>query len=74
MGDPVRLPSGKHVDRSSLVQLLLTSRIDPFSRLAVTRENCPAASELRAQIDTWRGLPAAERAAWVEEHGLGDDD
>jgi ubiquitin conjugation factor E4 B len=54
MEDPVRLPSGKHVDRSFIVQHLRNSDKDPFNNRPMTIEDAKPAPELRARIEAWK--------------------
>ena len=54
MSDPVKLPSGKVMDRSVLTRILLDSAIDPFSRQPLSQENVEECPELRAEIENWK--------------------
>jgi ubiquitin conjugation factor E4 B len=60
MKDPVRLPSGNVVDRSTILQHLLTDQRDPFSRAPMTEEDLEGCADLAARI-----------RAWVEERRAG---
>lgn len=54
MRDPVRLPSGHVVDRSTIVrQLAGHDKSDPFTRLPLTIDQVVPESELRAEIEEW---------------------
>jgi len=54
MEDPVRLPSGPIVDRSTINQHLLNNLSDPFSRLPMTIEDVVPEEELRVRIEAWK--------------------
>ncbi|KAM0430595.1 hypothetical protein ACHAPT_005947 [Fusarium lateritium] len=54
MTDPVLLPSRHIVDRSTIVQHLLSDRKDPFTRQPMTIEDAVPQPELRKQIEQWR--------------------
>jgi ubiquitin conjugation factor E4 B len=53
MSDPIVLPSGHFVDRSTITQHLLNDPIDPFNREAMTIDDLKPAVELKAKIDAW---------------------
>lgn len=53
MKDPVILPSGHFVDRSTITQHLLNDPIDPFNREEMTIDDVKPAIELKAKIDQW---------------------
>ncbi len=53
MLDPVILPSGHFVDRSTITQHLLNDPIDPFNREEMTIDDIKPATELKAKIDKW---------------------
>lgn len=53
MRDPVRLPSGNVVERSSIVQQLLSDPRDPYSRQRCTEEDLEALPDLQARIEAW---------------------
>ncbi|KAI1084660.1 ubiquitin conjugation factor E4 [Whalleya microplaca] len=59
MTDPVILPSHNIVDRSTIVQQLLSNPRDPFTRNPMTIEDVVPADDLRARIEAWK----AERIA-----------
>lgn len=54
MQDPVYLPSGAVVDRSTIIQHLLSDPKDPYTRQPMTIEDVKPAEELRQQIETWK--------------------
>ena len=53
MKDPVILPSGHVVDRSTITQHLLNNSTDPFSRMDMTLDDVKPAVELKARMDQW---------------------
>eukprot|EP00762_Andalucia_godoyi_P003730 ANDGO_08571.mRNA.1 putative ubiquitin conjugation factor E4 len=53
MRDPVKLPSGHAVDRTSILRHMLSDPTDPFSRAPITPEMLVPDVELKAQIDSW---------------------
>ena len=63
MMDPVVLPSGHFVDRSTITQHLLNDPIDPFNREEMTIDDVKPATELKAKIDMWLEEKRAARAA-----------
>jgi ubiquitin conjugation factor E4 B len=64
MKDPVVLPSGHFVDRSTITQHLLNDPIDPFNREEMTIDDVKPATELKARIDKWlEGKRAARDAS-----------
>ena len=54
MSDPVRLPSGKVVDRPTIARHLLSDETDPFNRQRCTLEMCIEDVELRERIQAFR--------------------
>lgn len=62
MLDPVILPSGHFVDRSTITQHLLNDPIDPFNREEMTIDDVKPALELKAKIDQWLLEKRAARA------------
>ncbi|KAK0386365.1 hypothetical protein NLU13_6202 [Sarocladium strictum] len=54
MTDPVLLPSKHIVDRSTIVQHLLSDPKDPFTRQAMTIEDAVPQDELREKILKWK--------------------
>lgn len=63
MTNPVILPSGHYVDRSTITQHLLNDSIDPFNREAMTIDDVKPATELKARMDTWLAEKRAARLA-----------
>lgn len=61
MKDPVVLPSGHFVDRSTITQHLLNDPIDPFSREPMTIDDVRPAVELQARMKTWLDEKRANR-------------
>ena len=53
MMDPVILPSGHYVDRSTITQHLLNDPIDPFNREEMTIEDVKPATELKEKMTKW---------------------
>lgn len=54
MKDPVLLPSRHVVDRSTIVQHLLSDPKDPFTRQPMTIEDAIPQTELKEKIEKWR--------------------
>ncbi|CAK7232485.1 Ubiquitin conjugation factor E4 [Sporothrix bragantina] len=54
MKDPVILPSRHIVDRSTIVQHLLSDPKDPFTRQPMTADDVIPATELKEQIEAWK--------------------
>lgn len=54
MRDPVLLPSQHIVDKSTIVQHLLSDPKDPFTRQAMTVDDAIPQTELRERIEKWR--------------------
>ncbi|KAI2632709.1 ubiquitin conjugation factor E4 [Hypomontagnella submonticulosa] len=71
MTDPVILPSHNIVDRSTIVQQLLSNPLDPFTRSPMTIEDVVPADELRARIQEWKAerIAAAKAKTKVSEGG-----
>lgn len=67
MKDPVILPSKQVVDRSTIIQHLLSDPTDPFTRQALTIEQVVPDDELRAKIDAWREERLAVAKAQAKE-------
>jgi len=61
MVDPVKLPSGKSIDRPTITRHLLSDETDPFSRQRLTVEMLVEDTELKAQITAFKA--AARRRA-----------
>lgn len=53
MKDPVRLPSRQIVDRSTIVQHLLSDMKDPFNRQPMTLDDLVPLEDLRVRIEAW---------------------
>ncbi|KAJ3223435.1 hypothetical protein HK099_001159 [Clydaea vesicula] len=54
MQDPVVLPSGNVLDRSTITKQLLNNPIDPFNRQPMTVDDLVPDLELKARIDEWK--------------------
>lgn len=68
MEDPVTLPSRHTLDRSTIVQHLLSDPTDPFSRQKMAIEDVEPNTELRERIAAWKAERiAAARAKAVAE-------
>lgn len=64
MSDPVILPSRTIVDRSTIIQHLLSDQTDPYTRVPMKIEDVVPADDLRQQIEAWKKEKlAAARAA-----------
>jgi ubiquitin conjugation factor E4 B len=61
MIDPVELPSGHFVDRSTITQHLLNDPIDPFNREPLTIDQVKPAIELKEKMDRWLEEKRASR-------------
>lgn len=53
MKEPVILPSGHVVDRTTISQHLLNDPIDPFNRFPMTIDDVKPATELKEKMDKW---------------------
>ena len=53
MTNPVILPSGHYVDRSTITQHLLNDQMDPFSREKMTVDDIKPATELKERMAKW---------------------
>lgn len=64
MTDPIILPSGNIVDRSTISQHLLSDETDMFTRRPMKIEDVVPADDLRQRIDAWKAekLAAAKAA------------
>lgn len=62
MDDPVILPSGHVVNRSTITQHLLNNPIDPFSREPLSMDDVKPATELRERIAKWLAEQRASRS------------
>jgi ubiquitin conjugation factor E4 B len=65
MTDPVILPSGHFVDRSTITQHLLNDSIDPFNREEMTIDDVKPATELKEQMHKWLEEKRAARDAAI---------
>ena len=63
MSDPVILPSGHYVDRSTITQHLLNDPIDPFNREAMTIDDVKPATELKEKMNLWLAEKRAAKSA-----------
>ena len=63
MEDPVRLPSGEAMERSSIMRHLLTESRNPFNRQPLEEKDLVADDELRGRIEAWKAERRAARAA-----------
>ncbi|KAK8134385.1 hypothetical protein PG984_006397 [Apiospora sp. TS-2023a] len=68
MTDPVILPSKNVVDRTTIVQQLLSNPLDPFTRQPMTIDDVVPDDTLRARVDEWK----AERIAAARKSRDGD--
>ncbi|KJR83983.1 ubiquitin conjugation factor E4 B [Sporothrix schenckii 1099-18] len=69
MKDPVVLPSRHIVDRSTIVQHLLSDPKDPFTRQPMTADDVVPATELKEKIDAWKADRVAAALAKNKESG-----
>uniref|UniRef100_UPI00358E0FF2 ubiquitin conjugation factor E4 B isoform X2 n=1 Tax=Myxine glutinosa TaxID=7769 RepID=UPI00358E0FF2 len=53
MMDPVRLPSGKVMDRPIIIRHLLNAHTDPFNRQPLDESMLTPETELKKRINTW---------------------
>jgi ubiquitin conjugation factor E4 B len=67
MSDPVILPSKHVVDRSTIVQHLLSDPKDPYTRQPMTEDDVVPHDELRKQIEAWKAEKLAARKARTVE-------
>jgi hypothetical protein len=67
MKDPVLLPtSNTVVDRSTIIQHLLSIPLDPFNRAPLTIEQVVADVELKQKIGEWKKARLAEKMDTTE--------
>ncbi|TDZ67800.1 Ubiquitin conjugation factor E4 [Colletotrichum trifolii] len=66
MKDPVILPSKHIVDRSTIVQHLLSDPKDPFTRQAMTVDDAIPHTELKEKIEKWKAEKIAAAKAKVQ--------
>lgn len=69
MKDPVVLPSRHIVDRSTIVQHLLSDPKDPFTRQPMTIDDAVPATDLKEKIDAWKADRVAAALAKNKEGG-----
>ncbi|KAF6805558.1 ubiquitin conjugation factor e4 [Colletotrichum sojae] len=67
MKDPVILPSKHIVDRSTIVQHLLSDPKDPFTRQPMTVDDAIPDTELKAKIEKWREEKIAAARARAQD-------
>lgn len=67
MKDPVLLPSQHIVDRSTIVQHLLSDPKDPFTRQPMTVDDAIPQTELKERIEKWREERVAEAKRKLQE-------
>jgi len=67
MKDPVILPSKMVVDRSTIIQHLLSDPTDPFTRQPLTIEQVIPDDELRGKIEAWKEERIAAAKAKAKE-------
>jgi len=67
MTDPVILPSSNIVDRSTIVQQLLSNPRDPFTRSPMTIDDVVPADELRERIMVWKAERTEQARAKVAQ-------
>ncbi|KAI1106443.1 ubiquitin conjugation factor E4 [Jackrogersella minutella] len=67
MSDPVILPSQNIVDRSTIVQQLLSNPLDPFTRNPMTIDDVVPADDLRMRIEEWKAERIAAAKAKVSD-------
>ncbi|KAI0431363.1 ubiquitin fusion degradation protein 2 [Xylaria sp. FL1042] len=69
MTDPVILPSRHIMDRSTIVQQLLSTPKDPFSNVQMTIDDVVPADDLRKQIEAWKAERIAQARAKANPSG-----
>ncbi|KAI8960590.1 ubiquitin conjugation factor E4 [Daldinia sp. FL1419] len=67
MTDPVILPSHNIVDRSTIVQQLLSNPLDPFTRKPMTIDDVIPADDLRTRIEEWKAERIAAARAKISD-------
>jgi ubiquitin conjugation factor E4 B len=63
MKDPIVLPSGHYVDRSTITQHLLNDPMDPFNREPLTVDQLRPAVELKTKMEAWLAEKRAAKAS-----------
>jgi ubiquitin conjugation factor E4 B len=69
MKDPVVLPSGHIVDRSTITQHLLNDPMDPFSRQPLTADQVQPAVDLKRRMEAWLEEKHRARRSRSGDHG-----
>ncbi|KAK4166201.1 ubiquitin elongating factor core-domain-containing protein [Cladorrhinum sp. PSN259] len=67
MSDPVILPSKHTVDRSTIMQHLLSDPKDPYTRQPMTIDDVIPATELKEKIEAWKAERRARASGKVAE-------
>lgn len=67
MNDPVVLPSQHIVDRSTIIQHLLSDPKDPYTRQPMTVDDVVPAVDLRQEIEKWKAERTAARNSRVTD-------
>ena len=70
MADPVVLPSGKVVDRTSIAKHLLTSPTDPYNREPMTIDDVKPDENLKKRILEWTEEKKRSRDQITGEHNM----
>jgi ubiquitin conjugation factor E4 B len=63
MKDPLKLPSGQTVDRSTIERHLLNDPTNPFNRMPLKIEDCVPDVELKNEIEQWKNEQRAKKRA-----------
>lgn len=71
--DPVKLPSGYVVDRTTISRHLLSDQTDPFTRLPLTMQQCEEDRELKARIDQFKADYFANKSKASEEDSKSEE-
>lgn len=67
MKDPVVLPSQNIVDRSTIIQHLLSDEKDPFTRVPMTIDDVVPADDLRQRIEAWKAERMAAKSSMATD-------
>ena len=59
--DPVKLPSGTIVDRTSIQQHLVDHTFDPFNRAEMTMDQVVPIPELKSRVDAYIASKKAKK-------------
>ncbi|XP_044723898.1 ubiquitin elongating factor core domain-containing protein [Hirsutella rhossiliensis] len=70
MKDPVLLPSNHIVDRSTIMQHLLSDPKDPFTRQPMTVDDAIPQTELKGRIEKWREEKVAAAKARLAQDAM----